>query len=111
MKLNNVEVDFSFMDGDDIAKYEEGQKYIVSQTEKTPKNIALSESMKKEAEIINEFFDIVFGEGISKKIFKKPNDLGERIKLYTEIVEQANKEKQSYQSIFDKYSPDRVKRT
>lgn len=113
MILNGIDIDFDFTDGDDWEKYENGQKKIIAEVERLKsevKNKPLSESIKEECKVLDEFIDSVFGEGLSAKIFNKPHSLGERTKIYGQIVEEANKQKEQYQSFIDEYSPDRAKR-
>lgn len=111
MRLNNIEVKFSFTNADDMAKYEEAQKYVVEETSnREKKEMSISQSIRAEIEIIDKFFEMIFGKEISQKLFKEKGELGERLNVYSEMVEKANKEKETYQSIFDKYSPNRLKK-
>ncbi len=113
MILNGIDIDFDFTDGDNWEKYEKAQKKIVDEAERLKKEVKekpLSESIKEECKVLDEFIDSVFGEGLSKKIFNKPHSLGERTRIYGQIVEEAGKQKDQYQSFIDEYSPDRAKR-
>ena len=101
MKLKNIEVNFSFTDADDLERFEKSAKKVKEESSKYNKQYwNVSEAIKKECEIIDNFFDEVFGEGISEKLFNNKKDLKEHIALFADIVnekvEQTNRETRRY---------------
>ena len=71
MKIKGIEVDFNFLDADDIERFEKEAEEVKKQCEiKGKQEMSLAECIREECKIINNFFDNVFGNGISEKIFK-----------------------------------------
>lgn len=117
MKLKDVEVDFSFADADCLERLEKGAKNVKSKAEKGVKEqLSLSNSIRKECKILNEFFDEVFGEGISEKLFKGKNDLQEHMEIFADIMNTKIETTKATQNLYDnieykaKYMPNRKTR-
>lgn len=117
MKLGNIEVNFSYTDADDIARLEKGIELVKNKTvEFKSQEIKLSDAIRNECKVIEEFFDSVFGEGISKKIFKGKMDLKEHSELFIEVAEEKIKQTKGMQNIYNnleyksKYMPNREQR-
>lgn len=117
MKLGNIEVDFSFTDADDLERFENGAKKVKelsSQYEK--KELSMSEAIKEECKIIDDFFDEVFGEGTANKIFEGKKDLKEHIEMFSDIVNEKVKQTKDFKDMYDsleyksKYMPNRETR-
>ena len=65
MRIGNIDVDFSFTDADDIEKFEKALIVVKEKSaEYEKKQLKMSEALRFECNIIDEFFDTVFGEGI-----------------------------------------------
>lgn len=114
MKLKDIEVNFSFTDADCIERLENATKKVKEEAEKYNKEeLSLSESIKKECEIINNFINEIFGEGIAEKIFKCKNDLQEHIEIFTDIMNAKIETTKTTQNLYDtlenkaKYMPNR----
>ena len=117
MKLGNIEVDFSFTDADDLERFENGAKKVKELSSKYEKEeLSVAEAIRKECEIINNFFDEVFRDKISEKIFKGKNDLKEHMELFVDIVNEKVRQTQAYQNMYNnieynsKYMPNREQR-
>lgn len=117
MKLGNIEVDFSFTDADDLERFENGAKKVKELSNNYEKQeLSVAEAIRKECEIINNFFDEVFGDKISEKIFKGKNDLKEHMELFVDIVNEKVRQTQAYQNMYNnieynsKYMPNREQR-
>lgn len=117
MKLGNIEVDFSFTDADDLERFENGAKKVKELSSNYEKQeLSVAEAIRKECEIINNFFDEVFGDKISEKIFKGKNDLKEHMELFVDIVNEKVRQTQAYQNMYNnieynsKYMPNREQR-
>ena len=111
MKIRNIEVKFDFLDADDVERFEKEAQKIKEECElKNKKEMSYSEIIKEECKIIDNFFDNVFGEGISEKIFKGKKNLNEHIKVFEDIInEKINKQKE-LQNTFERYQPNREQR-
>ena len=117
MKLGNIDVDFSFTDADDLERFENGAKKVKEISSNYEKQeLSVAEAIRKECEIINNFFDEVFGDKISEKIFKGKNDLKEHMELFVDIVNEKVRQTQAYQNMYNnieynsKYMPNREQR-
>ena len=117
MKLRDVEVDFSFTNADDVERLEKGIELVKNKTiEYKKKEISLSEAIRNECKVIEEFFDTVFGEGISQKLFDGKMDLQEHSELFMEIANEKIKQTKGMQDLYDnldyktKYMPNREQR-
>lgn len=114
MRLREIEVNFSFTDADDIEKLEKGMEVVKNKTiEYKNKEINLSETIRNECKVLEEFFDNVFGEGISEKLFANRMDLKEHTELFMEIANEKIRQTQGMQELYNnleyknKYMPNR----
>ena len=117
MKLEDIEVNFSFTDADDVERFENAAKKVYEEAEKNKKKeMNASEIIREECNIIEEFFDSVFGEGISNKLFNEKKDIVEHIKLFEDIVKAKVEATKDIQNIYDniensdRYKPNRETR-
>ena len=112
MKINGVELEVNFLDADFMEKIENCCRKVSEQAEKSKtelKNLTLSQQIKAECKIIKDFFDELFGEGTSEKIFQGKNDLMLCLSAFQDLIEAKAKMQQEMNSLFAKYSPDRLK--
>lgn len=68
MKINGVELEINFLDAEFMEKIENYCKKVSEQAEKSKtelKDLTFSQQIKAECKIIKDFFDDVFGEGLS----------------------------------------------
>ncbi len=117
MKLEDIEVNFSFTDADDVERFENAAKKVYEEAEKNKKKeMNASEIIREECNIIEEFFNSVFGEGISNKLFNEKKDIVEHIKLFEDIVKAKVEATKDIQNIYDniensdRYKPNRETR-
>ena len=117
MKIGNIDVDFSFTDADDIEKFEKALAVVKEKSaEYQRKQLKMSEALRLECDIIDEFFDTTFGEGISQKLFNGKKDLQKHMELFKDITDAKNETTRSFQNLYDnleirtKYMPNRETR-
>lgn len=117
MKLKNIDVNFSFTNADDIEKLEKGIELVKNKTiEYKNKEMSLSEAIRNECKVIEEFFDSVFGKGISEKLFEGRMNLQEHSELFIEIANEKVRQTQEMQNLYNnleyktKYMPNREQR-
>lgn len=117
MKLKDIEVDFSFTDADCIERLENATKKIKEKADIGEKEeLSLSESIRRECEILNDFFDEIFGEGTTEKIFKGKKDIKEYMELFMDIMNEKIEMTKATQNLYDsleqkaKYMPNRETR-
>ena len=111
MKIRGIEVNFSFLDADDVEKFEKAAEKVKQESETRGKEkMSYSQAIREECEIINNFFDNVFGEGISLKMFNGKNNLEEHIKAFEDIVKEKIEKQKDLQNTFERYQPNRAER-
>lgn len=111
MKIRDIEVDFDFLDADDVRKFENEAKRVEEECEKKDiETLSYSEAIRRECKIIENFFDNVFGEGISKKIFKGKMNLIEHINTFQDIVNEKVKKQEELRKTLNRYLPNREQR-
>ena len=111
MKIKNIEVNFDFLDADDVERFEKEAKKVVEECQNKDKiEMSYAEVIREECNIIENFFDNVFGEGISNKMFNGKKNLKERINAFEDIVNQKNEQQQDLQRTIDRYQPNREQR-
>ena len=117
MRIGNIDVDFSFTDADDIEKFEKALIVVKEKSaEYEKKQLKMSEALRFECNIIDEFFDTVFGEGISQKLFEGKKDLQKHMELFKDITDAKNEATKSFQDLYNnleiktKYMPNRETR-
>lgn len=111
MILKGIEVDFNFLDAEDMEKFEKEADIVLKrcEEEEKKKNKA-SESIKIQCKIIEDFFDNVFGKGISDKIFIKKYNLAEHLEIYADVIKERNSQVDKTESAFGRYKPNREQR-
>lgn len=117
MRIKNIEVEFSFSDADDLERLENSAKKVKEiSDEYKKKELSVSEAIREECKIINDFFDEVFGKGISEKLFNGKSDLKEHIDLFKNIIDEKVRQTNAFQNMYNnieynsKYMPNREQR-
>lgn len=117
MRIKDIEVDFSFTDADDIERFENEAKKVEEIANNYKKReMSVSEIIREECNIIENFFDNVFEKGISQKLFKGKKDIAEHIKLFEDIVKAKVEATKDIQNVYDnienvdRYKPNRETR-
>lgn len=111
MKIKGIEVEFNFLDADDIERFEkESEKVKHECEEKGKQKMSLAECIREECKIINNFFDNVFGKGLSQKLFGNKNNLEEHLKIFEDVIKQKIEQQKDLQATFERYQPNRQER-
>lgn len=111
MNIRGIEVEFDFLDADDVERFEKEASEVKRLCqERGTVEMSGSQMIREECQIINNFFDKVFGEGMSEKMFKGKNNLGDHIKAFEDIVNEKIKKQQGLQETYNRYQPNREQR-
>lgn len=111
MKIKKIEVDFDFLDADDVERFEREVKKVVEECKnKEKQEMSYAEVIRVECNIIENFFNNVFGEGFANKIFNGKKNLKEHIEAFEDIIKQKNEQQQDLQKTLDRYQPNREQR-
>lgn len=111
MKINGLKLDFDVYDYDTLKRYEDALK-VVNDT-----NIEYTSDadlIKANCELINNFFDTVFGKGISEKMFGNKYNYKVSIETFEKVILEINELKAGITKYtnekISKYSKNRSKR-
>ena len=113
MFINEVELDVDFTDADFIEKLDQAYKEVNKETNKLQENkdnLTPAEGIRQECKIVKDFFDYVFGDGTSKKIFGEKNSLKMCIEAFEDILEERQKQMKTFNEKISLYSPERLNR-
>ncbi len=111
MKILDVEIDFDLFDADQVEKFEIEAKKVLEASKTTKiEDLSFSEALRAECQIVEDFFDNVFGRGISDKLFKGKKNLTEHIKAFEEIVSEKARKQTELEATLNKYLPNRDSR-
>lgn len=104
MKIKNVELDFSFLNADDMERLENASKRVFDETEKV-KDVEMSyaKTLRFECNLIDTFFDEVFGEGTSEKVFGGKNNLDEKFEAFEDVMKEKAKQDNKLANMYSKY--------
>lgn len=111
MTINGVNRDIDFTDADLLERIEEGSKKVYDETEKLRNvNLKIAEGIRQECKILKDFIDYVFGEGTSKEWFGGKDSLHLILQVFTDIINERDKQMKIIDELASKYSPERVQR-
>ena len=114
MIINGVEFDnIDFTNADLVEAFDKGCEQVgkkVNELIEIKKDLSPAEGIRQECKIVKDFFDYVFGEGTSEKLFKGKDSLNSCLKAYEDIIEIKNKQYEEYYRRIDLYSPERLQR-
>lgn len=92
IKINDVELEeLDLLDADVAEKYEIALKRILEIEENPGEQLSLSSQIRKECTQVFNFFDDLYGEGTSKKIFGEKTNLRECTCVFAEFIHSMEK--------------------
>ena len=105
--VNNVELNLNLLDADVMEKFERLNDEIRAKIQ-DPKNYAgksNADGMRYQCRCIEEFFDNLFGEGASGRVFAGAgkNDLGIRMECFGQVMGITSEARTEVQQISGKY--------
>lgn len=111
MEINGVKLDADFTDADFIETLETARKKVIEDCDKVDlKNLSTAEGIRQECKIIKDFFDFVFGDGTSEKLFGNKNSLKICLDAFEDIQKESRKSISDFDERVSQYSPERLKR-
>lgn len=109
-KFNDFETDIDFTDADFMEKFEDCYEKMVEESEKVPKVGKISEITRAQCKVFDDFYDRLFGGGASKAMFLGKSSMDMRVKAANSLFDFRNSEQSRYNSMINKYSPNRKAR-
>ena len=86
LKLGKETYIFDIMDKDNAEKYEKALGKVQERVKENGTDTTLADTIEKACNVIAEFIDTLFGEGVHKSIFGETKNLREYIKIYRQII-------------------------
>lgn len=110
VNINGVELELNLLDADVIEKFE-GALADVQRKIQDPKAYegkTTAEGMRYQCRCVEEYFDNLFGNGTSEKVFPKNNDLGIRMDAFGQVTALSGTIKPQINGLVGKYNPERA---
>ena len=109
-KFNNFETDIDFADADFMEKFEDSYQKMVEESEKAPKIGRVSEITRAQCKVFDDFYDRLFGDEASTKMFLGKNSMDMRVQAANSLFDFRNSEQSRYNNMVNKYIPSRKTR-
>lgn len=112
MNILGVELEFDFLDADQLEVYERENEKVAKDI-KDPKQYegkSTSDCLRIQCSIVDDFFDNLFGEGTSQKLFKGKANIRDHMKAFGIMAQGAMNAKAELEEIEDTYTPNRAER-
>ena len=111
MLINNVEIeDIDLLDAEVAEKYEKAMDGLQKESGITTEGSGLADTIRKECNLIFNFFNTMFGEGTDKKIFGNKTNYGVCTEALKEVIEHINEQIKELDKATAKYSINRATR-
>lgn len=107
--VNGIELEVDFLDVEVMDRYERALEEIQNH-ERDTKGKKMSEIMQQQCQSVFDFFDTVFGEGISEDVFSNGMNFLECYNALEAVIRYANGQLEEMNKLSNKYSPSRVQR-
>lgn len=110
MKFRDRELDFDLFDADTAEAYEEAVERVQEANANAPKGEALSQTIRRQCEIVFDFFDDLFGDGFHRELFGERTNLMECVDALAEFTAAVDAQKAQLNEKISKYTPNRAAR-
>lgn len=112
MNILGVELKFDFFDADQLEVYErENQKVAEAIKEPTQyEGKSTSDCLRIQCRIVDNFFDNLFGDGTSQKLFKGKVNIRDHMEAFGIMAKGAQDSRVELDEIEDRYTPNRAER-
>ncbi len=112
MNILGLELEFDFFDADQLEIYErENQRVAEDIKEPTQyEGKTTAEAFRIQCRIIDRFFDAVFGNGTSKKLFHGKANLRDHMEAFGIMAKGAEEARGEFDALEEKYTPNRADR-
>lgn len=112
LKICGQELELDLFDADVMEVYEKSMDRVVYRAEERKKHTEMSnaEGIREMCGIVKDFFDEVFGDGTSEKLFKGKDNLLVCMDAFGIVSTESNKMKGQATAITNKYNMNRAQR-
>lgn len=112
LKICGQELELDLFDADVMEIYEKSLDKVVERSKEAKKHTELSnaEGIRETCGIVKDFFDEIFGEGTSEKLFKGKDNLLVCMDAFGIVSSEAGKMKGQATALTNKYNMNRAQR-
>lgn len=112
LKICGQELELDLFDADVMETYEKSMDKVVERSKESKKHTEMSnaDGIREMCGIVKDFFDEVFGEGTSEKLFKGKNNLAVCMDAFGIVSTESNKMKGQATAIINRYNMNRAQR-
>lgn len=112
MNILGMELEFDFFDADQLEIYEKENMRVVERVKEPTQyeGKSTADSIRIQCTVINDFFDAVFGQGTSDKLFKGRNNLKDHMEAFGIMANEAMESRKDLDAVMDKYGSNRAER-
>ncbi len=107
MVINGVELELDLLDADMAEKFETECQRVKDRVadKKAYEGKSNPDAIRYQCEVVNDFFDSVFGYGTSEKVFEGRHHIGRSMEAFATVVSEANKSGEKIKEISREYMP------
>ena len=112
MNIFGVELEYDFFDADQLEVYER-ENAKVAEDIKEPTQYegkSTADALRIQCQIVDNFFDAVFGSGTAQKIFKGKANIRDHMEAFGIMTQGVVNARKEFDAIEDKYTPNRAER-
>lgn len=111
MIINNVELeDIDLLDADIAEKYENALYIMQEKADESREGLSLAKIIRRECNLIFDFFNEVFGEGTDKKVFGNKTNYKECLEAFDQTIKYLGEQRKEIDKVVGKYSSSRANR-
>lgn len=91
--INGIELELNIYEVTQAKRFEEANQKVIEERNKLSdiKGTGLSEVVASFCDIVYDFFDDVFGEGVADEVFEGRMDMLECLEAYVQVIEYTSK--------------------
>lgn len=94
--VKNIELEFDIFELEKAELFEKEAKIVIEKAKNAVSNTVITAAIKEQCYAVFDFIDALFGEGTHKKIFGESVNLRECTKVFQEICQNIEKDKQAF---------------
>ncbi len=87
MVINGVDLDFSAYDADDVERFEKCNGILAEGDKNQPEGMSQADAIRYKCKLFIEFFDGIFGDGTSAKLFSGKTNYAKCLNAYYDFLD------------------------
>lgn len=111
IEINGIQLEFDMLDANTAERYEDAnltlQKQLAAMNLETMRT---ADAIRKQCQIVFDYFDCIFGTGTSDTIFAGKMHLGECLDALEIVTNASTAQSKAFEERFSRYRPNRAQR-